>query len=51
MLENGAKKWLIKTSKGENLDYIKKISARLRTGALCIIYYKRELIKKEIKRR
>ena len=49
--ENGAKKWLIKTlAKGEPWYYIKKnILPRLRTGALCIIYYKRELIKKEIK--
>ena len=49
--ENGAKEWLIKTlANGEPWRYIKKnFLPQLRTGAVCVIYYKQEPIKEEKK--
>ena len=49
--ENGAKEWLIKTlANGESWRYIRKnFLPQLRTGAVCVIYYKREPVKEEKK--
>ena len=49
--KNEAKEWLIKTlANGEAWRYIKKnFLPQLRTGAVCVIYYKQEPIKEEKK--
>lgn len=49
--ENGAKEWLIKTlANGEAWRYIRKnFLPLLRTGAICVIYYKQEPVKEEKK--